>query len=256
MEVILQLEADGRGELGRDVVEGLRADHCGPLRRVDTVPEEVAVAVGAELGVGSAVRLRAKPAAAAAGAVGAHVPSSGWIGDGGGGQAVNVGEGVAQARQLEAGKHGLEGAVEAGGDPVHAVGAGARGAEHAHPWHAPHQTDVDDSKLPRAKIVQRRDGGRVAGDETPNEGVDVALLGGWPICSASPAPPRRRTSRCCRRRGGRRIPRAAGSSRRSLPWPPSLPWSTRSGAPALTTGCCSRRSARIYVEIELQYCNI
>jgi hypothetical protein len=147
------LEGDGRSELGRAVVEGLRADHGGPLRRVDTVPEEVAVAIGAERGVGRALRLRAKPTAAAAGADRAHEPKSGWIG--GGGLAVRVGDGVAQALQLKAGKQGLEGAVEAGGDLVHAVGAGARGAENTDPWHAPHRTNVDDAKLPCPKLVQR-----------------------------------------------------------------------------------------------------
>lgn len=150
------LEGDWRGELGRAVEEVVSADHGGPVGRVHAVPEEVGVAVGAERGggVGHAVRLRAQPPAAAAGAVGAGEADGGRIGAGG--QAEGIRNGVGHARQLLLSGHvGPEGAVEGGGEFVQAVGAISRRAEHAHPRHAPHGAHVDDAKLRRSQLMQR-----------------------------------------------------------------------------------------------------
>lgn len=68
------LEVDGRGVARRAIVVGLGAQHGGALRRVHRVPEDVAVAVGAERGGRRALALRAQPPAPAARAVRAHEP--------------------------------------------------------------------------------------------------------------------------------------------------------------------------------------
>ena len=70
------LEVDGGGVLGLAgvVEEGPSSEHGGPLGRVHRVPEVVAVAVGAERGVGRASRLRAQPPAAAARVGGVREP--------------------------------------------------------------------------------------------------------------------------------------------------------------------------------------